>query len=518
MKKLTLDEVKKIQLEILAYIDSFCKKNNISYFINYGTLLGAVRHKGFIPWDDDIDISMDREYYNMFIEKFNQDSSKYKILSLDTDKAYFNNFIKVVDTTTKIVDNRNYKTFSCGVFVDIFPMDKFNDKKIINTCYILESLKLLSFSKRKNIIYKDSIVKDIIRSSFWGLFLPVSPRLFANIIERKIIQDTDRNGKYTAFIPSKLKEKEIFNAQIFNEFIDMEFEHLTLPAPKNYDVILTQYYGNYLELPPKEKQINIHEFEAYKIVAEGLKGYPVTIRTMDIGGDKSLPYMELPQEENPFLGWRAIRVCLDRQEILKTQFRALLRASKYGQIKIMLPMIMDIEEIRKAKAIFENCKKELREEGIEFDEKIMLGIMVETPAVAFRAKYFAKECDFFSIGTNDLTQYTLAVDRGNEKIANLYDTYNPAVLQAIKMLIDGAHEGGIKISMCGEFAGDENAVALLFGMGLDAFSMSGISIPRVKRIIMKLDKKECQNLVERVLSLSTASEIKEEVKKFMEKI
>lgn len=265
MKKLTLDEVKKIQLEILAYIDLFCKKNNISYFINYGTLLGAVRHKGFIPWDDDIDISMDREHYNMFIEKFNQDSSKYKILSLDTDKAYFNNFIKVVDTTTKIVDNRNYKTFSCGVFVDIFPMDKFNNKKIINTCYILESLKLLSFSKRKNIIYKDNIVKDIIRSSFWGLFLPVSPRLFANIIERKIIQDTDRNGKYTAFIPSKLKEQEIFSAQTFNELIELEFEHLTLPAPKNYDIILTQYYGNYLELPPKEKQINIHEFEAYKI-------------------------------------------------------------------------------------------------------------------------------------------------------------------------------------------------------------------------------------------------------------
>ena len=260
------------------------------------------------------------------------------------------------------------------------------------------------------------------------------------------------------------------------------------------------------------------QFEAYKIVAEGLKGYPVTIRTMDIGGDKSLPYMELPQEENPFLGWRAIRVCLDRQEILKTQFRALLRASKYGQIKIMLPMIMDIEEIRKAKAIFENCKNELREEGIEFDEKIMLGIMVETPAVAFRAKYFAKECDFFSIGTNDLTQYTLAVDRGNEKIANLYDTYNPAVLQAIKMLIDGAHEGGIKISMCGEFAGDENAVAILFGMGLDSFSMSGISIPRVKRILMKLDKKECEKLVERILELSTASEIKNEVKEFMKNI
>ena len=265
--------------------------------------------------------------------------------------------------------------------------------------------------------------------------------------------------------------------------------------------------------PTEEEQ-----FEAYKVVAEAMNGYPVTIRTMDIGGDKSLPYMELPQEENPFLGWRAIRVCLDRQEILRTQFKALLRASKYGQIKIMLPMIMDIEEVRKAKKIFEECKAELREKGIEFDEKIMLGIMVETPAVAFRAKSFAKECDFFSIGTNDLTQYTLAVDRGNEMIANLYDTYNPAVLQAIKMLIDGAHAGGIKISMCGEFAGDENAVALLFGMGLDAFSMSGISIPRVKRVMSKLNKKDCEALVEKILDFTTAEEIKKEVKQFMGKL
>ncbi|WP_315522753.1 phosphoenolpyruvate--protein phosphotransferase [Fusobacterium massiliense] len=260
------------------------------------------------------------------------------------------------------------------------------------------------------------------------------------------------------------------------------------------------------------------QFEAYKIVAEELAGYPVTIRTMDIGGDKSLPYMELPKEENPFLGWRAIRVCLDRQEILRTQFKALLRASKYGKIKIMLPMIIDIEEVRKAKKILEECKAELREKGIEFDENIMLGIMVETPAVAFRAKYFSRECDFFSIGTNDLTQYTLAVDRGNEQIANLYDTYNPAVLQAIKMLIDGAHAGGINISMCGEFAGDENAVPLLFGMGLDSFSMSGISIPKVKKIMMKLTKTDCEKLVEDALELSTAEEIKKLVKEFISKL
>ena len=260
------------------------------------------------------------------------------------------------------------------------------------------------------------------------------------------------------------------------------------------------------------------QFEAYKIVAEELAGYPVTIRTMDIGGDKSLPYMELPKEENPFLGWIAIRVCLDRQEILRTQFKALLRASKYGKIKIMLPMIIDIEEVRKAKKILEECKAELREKGIEFDENIMLGIMVETPAVAFRAKYFSRECDFFSIGTNDLTQYTLAVDRGNEQIANLYDTYNPAVLQAIKMLIDGAHAGGINISMCGEFAGDENAVPLLFGMGLDSFSMSGISIPKVKKIMMKLTKADCEKLVEDALELSTAEEIKKLVKEFISKL
>ena len=256
------------------------------------------------------------------------------------------------------------------------------------------------------------------------------------------------------------------------------------------------------------------QFEAYRSVAEALEGKPVTIRTMDIGGDKALSYMALPEEENPFLGWRALRVCLDRPEILKTQYRALLRASNYGHVKIMLPMIISLEEVRKARLILEECKAELRVEGIEFDEDIQFGIMVETPAVAMRAKYFAKEVDFFSIGTNDLTQYTLAVDRGNENISHLYDTYNPGVLAAIKLSIDGAHEGGIPISMCGEFAGDEMATALLFGMGLDNFSMSAISVARIKKNIMALDKKECEKLVERVIAMDTAEEIKAEIEKF----
>ena len=261
--------------------------------------------------------------------------------------------------------------------------------------------------------------------------------------------------------------------------------------------------------PSEEEQ-----FEAYKTVAESLEGKPVTIRTMDIGGDKSLPYMELPKEENPFLGWRALRVCLDRPEILKTQFRALLRASAFGYIKIMLPMIISLDEVRKSRTLLKECMEELRSEGVAFDENIQLGIMVETPAVCFRAASFAKECDFFSIGTNDLTQYTLAVDRGNEKISHLYNSYNPAVLQAIKCAIDGAHAGGITISMCGEFAGDENATAILFGMGLDAFSMSAISVPRIKKNIMSLDKKECEKLVERVLEQTTAQEVLEVVAEF----
>ncbi len=259
------------------------------------------------------------------------------------------------------------------------------------------------------------------------------------------------------------------------------------------------------------------QFIAYKNVVEAMDGKPVTIRTMDIGGDKSLPYMDLPKEENPFLGWRALRVCLDRPEILKSQYRALLRTSMYGIVKIMLPMVISIEEVRKAKAIFEECKKELRAENILFKDNVELGIMVETPAVAFRAKQFAKEVDFFSIGTNDLTQYTLAVDRGNENIAHLYDTYNPGVLEAIKLSIEGAHLGGIKISMCGEFAGDSEATALLFGMGLDAFSMSAISVPKIKRNIRELNKSDCVALVERVMEKSTSEEVLIEIRKFNKK-
>lgn len=263
--------------------------------------------------------------------------------------------------------------------------------------------------------------------------------------------------------------------------------------------------------PTEEEQ-----FRAYKEVAVQMNGHTVTIRTMDIGGDKYLPYLEMPKEENPALGWRALRICLDRPSILKTQFRALLRASAFGKIKIMLPMVVAMEELRKSKAIFNECKLELTKEGVAFNETLELGIMIETPSVVFRSRSFAREADFFSIGTNDLTQYTLAADRGNENIAKICDPYNPSVLQAIKMAIDGAHACGIVISMCGELAGDLLAVPLLFGLGLDIFSMSPISIAEVKKMIISLDKTECMMLAKRVLSLNTADEVKVELLRFIE--
>ena len=265
MRKLSIEEAKKIELDILDFIDSFCKEHGINYCINYGTLIGAIRHKGFIPWDDDIDLSMTRENYERFIQLFSEKQSRYQMLSLETDDQYFNNFIKIVDPTTKIIDTRNTKTYDSGVFIDIFPMDTFNDTKVVDICYKLESFKLLSFSKHKNIVYGDSKLKDLIRTLFWLLLRPVSPRFFANQIEKQIQKYRVENGKYIAFIPSKAKEKEIFPRDMFDELIETPFEHLVLPAPKRFDVVLKQFYDDYMTVPPKEKQIYIHEFEAYKL-------------------------------------------------------------------------------------------------------------------------------------------------------------------------------------------------------------------------------------------------------------
>lgn len=231
------------------------------------------------------------------------------------------------------------------------------------------------------------------------------------------------------------------------------------------------------------------QFNSYKTVLEKMGDKPVVIRTLDIGGDKKLSYLDLGEEMNPFLGYRAIRLCLDRVDIFKVQLRALLRASVYGNLKIMFPMISSIEEFRQAKRILEECKEELIREGIKVNDSIEIGIMVEIPSTAVLARDFAKEVDFFSIGTNDLIQYTLACDRMNEKISYLYNPMHPAVLKLIKMTIDGAHAEGKWVGMCGEMAGDEEVIPTLLEYGLDEFSMSSTSIlPAKKQILDILNK------------------------------
>lgn len=263
------------------------------------------------------------------------------------------------------------------------------------------------------------------------------------------------------------------------------------------------------QLPTEDEQ-----FVAYKDVVEAMEGKPCIIRTMDIGGDKDLPYLNLPAELNPFLGWRAIRICFDRPEIMNPQLRALLRASAFGKIRIMFPMIISVEEVRKLKDILELLKTELRNENLAFDEEIEIGVMIETPAAAAIAHHLIKEVDFFSIGTNDLTQYTLAVDRGNELISDLYNPLSPSVLTIIKTVIDASHAAGKWTGMCGELAGDEHATLLLLGMGLDEFSMSAISIPTVKKIIRSTNFADAKELADKALSMATAAEIEALVNDF----
>lgn len=232
------------------------------------------------------------------------------------------------------------------------------------------------------------------------------------------------------------------------------------------------------EFPSEEKQ-----FEVYKEAAEKLEGMPLIIRTLDIGGDKGLSYFEFPKEENPFLGWRALRVQFDKVDIMRDQLRAILRSSAYGNVKILLPMVISVAEIKKVQEYIETYKQELKLEGKKYDEDIQVGIMVETPASVFMARDLIKYCDFFSIGTNDLTQYILAADRGNEKISHLYDYFNPAVLRAIKQVIDASHEEGKWTGMCGSMSSDSLATYLLLGMGLDEFSVVSAKIGKLKSIL-----------------------------------
>lgn len=265
-------------------------------------------------------------------------------------------------------------------------------------------------------------------------------------------------------------------------------------------------------MPGEEEQ-----FEAYRQVASALKGKPVIIRTLDIGGDKEIPYMGIKKDDNPFLGYRAIRLCLDRKEdVYRPQLRALLRASAFGNIKVMIPMVTCIDEFREAKALIGEIKKELDGENIEYNREIQVGIMVETGAASLMADVFAKEADFFSIGTNDLTQYLLAVDRGNERVAYLYSSFNPAVLRSIRHIIACGKEAGIMVGMCGEAASDPMMIPLLLAFGLNEFSMSPSAILKARKTITGYSVKELQAMADKVMRFVTAREVENYMRTFIE--
>jgi len=266
------------------------------------------------------------------------------------------------------------------------------------------------------------------------------------------------------------------------------------------------FYMTRTEVPTEEDH-----FQAYKYVAEAMKPGQVIIRTLDLGGDKFISQFQMPKEIQPFLGWRAIRFCLAHPDIFKLQLRAILRASHFGKLKLMYPMISGVEELRQANAILEECRQELREKRIPFDEELEVGVMIEVPSAAMTADILAKEADFFSIGTNDLIQYSLAVDRANEKVAYLYEPAHPAVLRLVKGIIEAAHANNIWCGMCGEMASDESFALLLLGFGLDEFSMPSLAIPQIKYIIRSVTLEQARRISTEALTLSTAKE----VEKFM---
>ena len=337
----------------------------------------------------------------------------------------------------------------------------------------------------------------------------------------------EEKAEYTAKRDQFLKEKKELEQYIGKPTVTRDGVEIELVAnignPDDVEKVL-QYDGEGVGLfrteflfmdrtamPTEEEQ-----FEAYKKVAIALNGRPVIIRTLDIGGDKEIPYMGLQKDENPFLGYRAIRFCLDRKDdVYRPQLRALLRASAFGQIKIMIPMVTCIEEIREAKALIEEIKKELDEKGIAYNKEIKVGIMVETAAASLMADVFAKEVDFFSIGTNDLTQYTMSVDRGNEKVSYLYSTFNPAVLRSIRNIIKCGREAGIMVGMCGEAASDPMMIPLLLAFGLNEFSMSSSAILKARKMITGYSKAELQAVADKAMSFVSAKEIENFMRDFI---
>ena len=364
-------------------------------------------------------------------------------------------------------------------------------------------------------------VKDVLSEIFEGQPLIMDGEKGDLIVEPTQDEIVTYSAKRAQFLADKEELKKLINEDAITVDGRVVEIYGNIGGPNDVDAVVASgatgvglYRTEFLFMNSDHMPTEEEQYQAYRVVAEKMQGKPVTIRTMDIGGDKELPYMNLPKEMNPFLGYRAIRISLEHQDMFKTQLRAILRASAYGQIKIMYPMITSVNEIRKANEILAECKKELDEIGKKYDEKIKVGIMIETPSTAIIAYKFAKEVDFFSIGTNDLTQYFLAVDRGNEMVSSLYSSFNPAVLEAIQKVIDAAHDRKIPVSMCGEFAGDKKATELLLGMGLDIFSMSASSVLQVKKKIRTSNYEEAQKYRDLILEQDTPQEVLDNLRSY----
>lgn len=363
----------------------------------------------------------------------------------------------------------------------------------------------------------DSIPNDsdiAINGETGEIFINPSPEEISKLTKIKN-ELKDEKGNLAKFKNKKSITKDGYKTEVV----------ANIGTPKDMDATIENgaegvglFRSEFLYMDSESMPTEEEQFEAYKEVLEKAEGKRVIVRTLDIGGDKDLKYLNLDKEDNPFLGYRAIRICLREPEIFKVQLRALYRASNYGKLAIMLPMISSVDEIRSAKDIINEVKEELKAENIKFDKNVKVGIMIEVPSAAIMAEQLATECDFFSIGTNDLIQYTVAVERGNEKISNLYTKFHPAVIRLIKMAIDGAHKSKIFCGMCGEAAADERFIPLLVGLGLDEFSMNPTKILNSRKMIRNLNHKECKKLVQEILRMSSASEIKARLEEYKDNL
>jgi len=323
-------------------------------------------------------------------------------------------------------------------------------------------------------------------------------------LERKGFEEHERSLLALRDLPAETKDGHKVDVGA-NIELPEEVPSVIYHGANGIGLYRTEYfYMNRPDLPTEEEH-----YEAYKVVAQKIAPHPVIIRTVDLGGDKFLSHLEVPPEMNPFLGWRAIRFCLARPDIFKIQLKAILRASVHGKLKMMYPMISGLEELRQANAIFKEVESELRASGIPFDENMEVGAMIEIPSAAIISDLLAKEVDFFSIGTNDLIQYSIAVDRVNEKIAYLYEPTHPGVLRLIKNIIENGHKEGIWVGMCGEMASEAELVPILLGFGLDEFSMSASILPEVKRVIRALTMPQAKEIAEKALTFSTGREVEE---------